>query len=317
MIEPGVPAGVGVDIGGTNICAAVVDESGRLLHRVHHPTPSGSAEVVSEVVSNLLRALAPDHDNRCVGISAAGFIARDGRTVVHGPNVAWRNYPLAQTIEDLAGVSRCHVINDANAAAWAEFRVGAGRWTSDFVLVALGTGVGVGIVANGKLLQGGRGFAGEAGHIQLVRGGPRCGCGRRGCWEQYASGRALGRLGRMAVLDAPERATRLLDLANEDVLTIRGEMLVKAADEGDPLAKEILDDYCVRVAEGIAVLVAILDPNVVTLGGGVPQAGGAVVDIVRRHLGDILRSTAIEQVPRIESAALGNDAALIGAALYV
>jgi glucokinase len=204
------------------------------------------------------------------------------------------------------------VENDANAAAWGEFRFGAGRGSSDMLLVTVGTGIGGGIVFEGKLFRGAHGFAAEIGHIIVEPGGPRCGCGNLGCWEQVASGKAIGRLGREAAAKHPE--SHLAELAGGDPQKVTGFEVTKAAQQGDGIAVGILAEVGRRLGEGIAGLVNVLDPEVVVVGGGAIEAGELLLRPARDAF--VASVEAPEQRPEVPvvAAALANDAGAVGVA---
>ena len=193
---------VGVDVGGTKVAALLTDDRGTVLDRQVVHSPADDAEATVDTVVALARDLANRHEGVvAVGVGAAGLVSRDG-VLRFAPNLAWREFPSAIGSPP---ASACPVIvdNDANGGGWGEFRFGAGRGTEDLLLVTVGTGIGGGIVAGGSLFHGAHGFAAEIGHIIVEPGGPPCGCGNVGCWEQVASGRAIERLGREAAARAP------------------------------------------------------------------------------------------------------------------
>jgi glucokinase len=234
-------------------------------------------------------------------------------TVVFAPNLAWRDEPLRADLEKRTGLPVV-VENDANAAAWGEFRHGAGRDVDDMVLLTVGTGLGGGIVVGGQLLRGHSGFAAELGHIRVVPDGHRCGCGNRGCWEQYASGRALVREAReLASTDSP-MAARLLELAGGKAKNLQGPHVTRAAEEGDPAAVELLADVGTWLGEGIASVVAALDPALIVVGGGVSEAGDLFMEPARTAFRRQLTARGHRPEPQIVPALLGNDAGIIGAA---
>src|SRR5438874_1072273 len=196
---------IGVDAGGTKVEALLVDvgQSGTILDRRLAVTPATDAEASTRTIVALARELmAGKNDVAALGVGAAGMVDRDG-VMRFAPNVAWREFPLEERIRSGVGLPTL-VDNDANVAAWGEFRFGAGQGSNDMLLVTVGTGIGGGIVAGGKLFRGGHGFAGEIGHIIVEPSGPLCGCGNLGCWEQVAAGRAIDRLGRQAALEQPD-----------------------------------------------------------------------------------------------------------------
>ena len=204
--------------------------------------------------------------------------------------------------------------NDANAAGWAEFRFGAGRDVRDMLLLTIGTGLGGAIVIDGRLLRGWAGVAAEVGHMRVVPDGHACGCGHDGCWEQYASGRALVREAKAALVNDQDRATRLLELAGGDPNHLKGPQVTKAARDGDPLALELLTTLGRWIGEGAASVAAIVDPALVVIGGGVADAGELLLKPVREGFENQLSARGHRPVAAIAVASLGNKAGIVGAA---
>ncbi len=290
---------VGVDIGGTKIAAGVVDTEGTIVRMEQCATPT--AAEIPDAVRLLVRGLTEGEDVAGVGIGAAGFVGADRRTIIFAPNIDWRDEPLAERVEDGLGVPVV-VENDANAAAWGEFRFGAGRDVDDMLLITVGTGVGGGIVHDGRIYRGGHGIAAEVGHVRLVPGGLPCGCGQRGCLEQYASGTALVR-----------RAREVME-PDDPTTPVSGHEVTRRAAAGDPEALAVLADVGHDLGQGIATMAAVLDPQMVVIGGGVAEAGTDFVDPVRRALELHLTATGRRPGPVVRPALLGNDAGLVGAA---
>jgi glucokinase len=245
-----------------------------------------------------------------LGVGAAGMVQSDG-VMRFAPNLAWREFPLRERIEAEVGLPTL-VDNDANVAAWGEFRFGAGRGSSDMLLVTVGTGIGGGIVSGGRVLRGAHGFAGEIGHIIVEPGGPLCGCGNLGCWEQVASGRAIGRLGREVAAEHPESG--MLALVGGDPAKVTGPVVTASAKRGDPAAVRILAEVGRRLGEGIAGLVNILDPDVVVVGGGVIEAGDLLLEPARRAFLDSVEAPEHRPNVPLVAAAMANDAGAVGAA---
>jgi glucokinase len=300
---------IGIDVGGTKIAAGIVDDEGKIVEEQRCETPARDTSATEAAIVRLVRDLASRHEVAAVGVGAAGFVSSDRSTVLFAPNLAWRDEPLGAAVQaqvDLPVV----VENDVNAAAWGEFRFGAGADVDDLLMVAVGTGVGGGVVVDGKLLRGSFGVAAEIGHLRLVPHGRPCGCGRHGCWEQYASGRALVREARNRVWDGDP----LLERAGGDVSNISGQMITEEAQAGDALCLALLTDLGHWLGEGIASLAAVLDPGVVVLGGGVSEAGGLILGAVQKAFDDNL--PAAENRPHLELrvATMGNEAGMIGAA---
>jgi glucokinase len=206
---------IGVDVGGTTVAAGVVDEQGSVLETAQRDTPSDDPKKTEEVIADLIRELAASRDVEAVGVGAAGFVDAQRSTVLFAPNLAWRDEPLRAAIEKRCGLPVV-IENDANAAAWAEARFGAGRGEDHVVILTIGTGIGGGIVLEGRLLRGRFGVAAEIGHINIVPHGRRCGCGLEGCWEQYASGRALVQEAQELAKASPAMARDMLRLAGDE-----------------------------------------------------------------------------------------------------
>jgi glucokinase len=304
---------IGVDVGGTKIAAGVVDDAGRLVATQRRETPATDTAAVVRTIGDLVSELRTQHDVQAVGIGAAAFIDKARATVLFAPNLAWRDTPLRAEVERRVRLPTV-VENDANAAAWGEFRFGAGAAADDMLLVTVGTGVGGGLVIEGSLYRGGFGVAAEIGHLRVVPGGHLCGCGNRGCLEQYASGRALVREAKEVALANSPQAAGILELAGGDVDAITGPMVTKAAAAGDGFAVELLGEVGRWLGEGIASLAAVLDPTMVVLGGGVSEAGALLLDPVLAAFRQSLTGRRHRPELTLALATLGNTAGLIGAA---
>ncbi|HET7761491.1 MAG TPA: ROK family glucokinase [Phycicoccus sp.] len=307
---------VGVDIGGTKVAAGVVDPAGRVLVRARRDTPhrSTSPRVVEDtIVSAVEEVLGQVGEVVAVGIGAAGFVAADRATVVFAPHLSWRNEPLRQALGERLEVP-IFVDNDANAAVWAEHRFGAGRGESHLVMVNLGTGIGGGIVLDGRVMRGRFGIAGEFGHMQVVPDGIRCECGNRGCWEQYASGNALVREARALMSAGSPVVSDLFDRVGGRPEELTGPLVTEAARDGDPLARELLGEIGRWLGVGIADLAAALDPGTFVIGGGVSAAGDLLLGPAREAFRRQLTGRGYRPEAAIVAAELGNEAGLVGAA---
>ena len=306
-------ATIGLDIGGTKISGAVIDGSGAILAKGRRDTPALDPAAIIQEAANLTRELSLKHEIGAVGVACAAFINRSGSTVYFSPNLAWRDEPLKQRLESVLGLP-VSIENDANAAAWGEFRFGAAVEAENMVMVTVGTGIGGGIVIDGALMHGAYGVAAELGHMRVVPGGVRCGCGNRGCWEMYASGTALVREARELVVSGSPLAARLGELCGGDPAALSGPDGTRAAVEGDPAAVELLADLGVWIGEGLASVAAILDPELVVLGGGVSEAGALVIDPALAAFRRQLTGRGHRPEAGFSLAKLGNDAGMIGAA---
>jgi len=304
---------VGVDVGGTKIAAGLVDERGQILARARRESPAADSDLIEDTIADLVRELGQGHDVAGVGVGAAGFVDASRSTVLFAPNLAWRDEPLRAELERRVELPVV-VENDANAAAWGEFAFGSGEDVQDLVMVTVGTGVGGGIVHDGELVRGAGGVAAEIGHLRVVPGGRQCGCGNKGCWEQYASGTALVRDAREAARVNPALAAAAIDLAGGDPDSITGPQITQLAAQGDEFALGRVDELARWLGEGMAMLAAVLDPAVIVVGGGVAESGDLLLEPVRRYFSAELTGRAHRPEIQIRQASLGNDAGLIGAA---
>ncbi len=303
---------IGVDAGGTKVQGLLVDtDQGTVLDRRTVRTPAEDSDASLGAIVSVARELMDSAGAvLAIGVGAAGMVDRQG-VMRFSPNVAWRDVPIRDEVAAATGLPTI-VDNDANAAAWGEFRYGAGLEFNDMLLVTVGTGIGGGIVSDGKLLRGAHGFAGEIGHIIVEPNGPRCGCGNLGCWEQVASGRALDRLGRETAQRQPE--SELARIAGGNPQNVTGRLVSEAARKGDPIAVRVLADVGRRLGEGIAGLVNTLDPEVVVVGGGVADVGDLLLDPARRAFEESVEAPRHRPHVPILRAKLGNDAGGVGAA---
>jgi glucokinase len=305
---------IGIDAGGTKVAGLLVDVEkvdDPILDRRLVQTPIQDAEAIARTVVAVARDLVGEVDGvAAVGVGAAGLVDRSG-VLRFAPNMAWREFPLAERVERGVGLPT-YVDNDANVAAWGEYRFGAGRGRDDMLLLTVGTGIGGGVISEGRLFRGAHGFAAEVGHIIVEPNGPRCGCGNLGCWEQMASGRAIDRLGREAARQQPD--SRLTELAGGDPDRVDGNVVTDAAKEGDPVAMHVLAEVGRRLGEGIAGLVNVLDPEIVVVGGGAVEAGDLLLEPARLAFRQSVEAAAHRPDTPIVRAHLGNDAGGVGAA---
>lgn len=301
---------VGIDVGGTKINALRVARDGEILDRKNVPTPAEDEGATLAAMIDVARAMITD-DVLAIGVGAAGLVDAADGVLRFAPNLAWRELPIATRMREALGLA-CQVDNDANVAAYGEYRFGAGRGFRHLLLVAVGTGIGGGIVSDGRLFRGAYGFAAEIGHVVVEPDGPPCGCGNRGCWEQVAAGRAIDRMGREA---ARERAGSMLaDLAGGDPEAVDGRLVTEAARRGDRAGLGILAEVGRRLGVGIAGLVNVLDPQIVVVGGGAIFAGDLLLDPARAAFLEAVEGPDHRPPVPIVAAQLGNDAGAVGAA---
>lgn len=314
LSAPRVPT-VGIDIGGTKVMAGVVDADGTILEKVRAETPekSKSPKVVEDTIAELVLDLSDRHDVHAVGIGAAGWIDADRSRVLFAPHLAWRDEPLKDALTARLAVP-VMVDNDANAAAWGEWRFGAGRGEDHLVMITLGTGIGGAILEEGRVKRGKYGVAGEFGHMQVVPGGHRCPCGNRGCWEQYSSGNALVREAReLAAAESPV-AYGIIERVAGQVGDITGPLITELAREGDAMCTELLQEMGAWLGVGIANLAAALDPSCFVVGGGVSAADELLIEPAREAFRRQLTGRGYRPEARIVKAQLGPEAGMVGAA---
>jgi glucokinase len=300
---------IGLDVGGTKINAFRVARDGAILERSTTGTPADDEESMLRTMIDLAEDVGGP-DVVAVGVGIAGLIDSNEGILRFSPNLAWRNLRIAPGMHEALGLP-VQVDNDASMAAFGEFRFGAGRGYRHVVLVTVGTGIGGGIVSDGRLFRGAHGFAAEIGHIIVEPGGPLCGCGNRGCWEQVAAGRAIDRMGRE---EARERDSILRRLAGGDPDKVTGRLVTEAAEHGDDAAKGILSEVGRRLGEGIAGIVNVLDPQIVVVGGGAIGAGDLLLEPARTSFREAVEGPDYRPRVPIVPAKLGNDAGAVGAA---
>ena len=304
---------IGVDIGGTKIAFGVVTPGGEVVARTRRETtPERPDEIVGAVAGGIAE-LRATHEVVSVGVAAAGYIDSGRSTVMFAPNLAWRDNPIKAQVEEHVDVPVV-IENDGNAAAWGEFQFGAARDFDDMLLLTVGTGLGAGLVIDRRLVRGAHGVAAEFGHVRAVPDGHRCGCGNRGCWEQYVSGTALTREAREMARSGSPLAIGILERAGGKVRRITGPLVTAAAREGDPIAVELLADLGHQLGTAVASFVAILDPGVVVIGGGVSDAGELLIGPARESYAHELTGRGFRPSAQIVLAELGNEAGLVGAA---
>jgi glucokinase len=303
---------VGIDVGGTKCLGVVLDGAGSIVAETRERTPYDRDALLDVLTSIVHELTASTGDVASVGVGAPGLISLAG--VLHSsPNVP------DVTQLDIAGslttrlARRVAVGNDATCAALAEWQHGAGRGLDDLVMVTLGTGIGGGIVAGGQLVVGNNGFAGEFGHMVVDPDGPPCPCGRRGCWERYASGSGLAQLARTAAVGG--RLRRVVSVAGGDVGLVRGEHVQLAAEEGDPGALAVIDEFARWVALGLVNLTNAFDPTAFVLGGGLAEGAHLYLEPIRHWFTQLLYAPDLRPHPALSFAELGEHAGAIGAAL--
>ncbi|MET3567635.1 glucokinase [Leifsonia sp. 563] len=303
---------IGIDIGGTKIAGALVDELGTIVREDRVPTDATRPEEIENAVVAMIQRLSDGPEEIAgAGVAAAGFIDAAQSTVYYAPNINWRHEPFREKLEERLDIPVI-IENDANAAGWAEFRYGAGRLVSDMVVLTIGTGVGGAIVSNDRLFRGGFGAGAEIGHMRVVPGGLPCGCGAHGCIEQYGSGRALQRMAN-ELADAGGIGQGLADVRSRTGALTGNDIsaLINAGDPGALAALRQLGDW---LGQACASLGAILDPQLFVFGGGVAQAGELLLEPIRLAYLENLPARGFHPEPEFAIAELVNDAGVVGAA---
>lgn len=302
---------IGIDIGGTKIAGALVSDAGELLVERREPTPAGDPAAIVDIVVEMVEQLSVDTEVCAVGVAAAGFIDLAQSTVYYAPNINWRNEPFRERLAERIDLD-ITIDNDANAAGWAEYRFGAGRGVSDMTMLTIGTGVGGAIVSGGALFRGGFGAGAELGHLRVVPGGVPCGCGARGCIEQYGSGRALLRMAG-EIADAGGIGLGLAE-ARAASGSLSGDDVASLITAGDAGAVQALRELGAWVGQACASLSAVLDPQLFVFGGGVAVAGDLLLDPIRESYLAHLPARGYHPEPEFTIAELVNDAGVVGAA---
>ncbi|KIA65079.1 MULTISPECIES: ROK family glucokinase [Nocardia] len=305
------PLTVGIDVGGTNIRASVIDNSGEVLDTVQAPTPH-SARALEDALARSVRELCNRHPIGAVGLAVAGFITADRTTVRFAPHLPWQDTPVAQRLTERLELPVI-LEHDANAAMWAEYRFGAAAGGHNVVLVAIGTGIGAALLIDGRLYRGTHGVAPELGHLQVVPEGRACPCGKRGCWERYCSGTALADTAIEMLATDPVRSVLAKDVYR-DPGSLTGRRVAGAAQDGDPLAVRVMADFARWLGLGLAFVSDIFDPDLVVIAGGVSSSAPLFLDEAREEYARAVTGAGHRPLARIRTTQLGEAAGMIGAA---
>jgi glucokinase len=310
---------LGVDLGGTKILTAVTNSQGKMLSRDHSITPArkGHEAVIQSILESANRALEQANvaisELTALGVGAPGLVNPETGILFTSPNLpGWRNIPLRDIMQERLG-KKTFLINDANAAALGEFYFGAARGARNFIYITLSTGIGGGIVIDGKIYAGAIGAAGEVGHMTIDDKGPVCNCGNRGCWETLASGTALAREARHRIKEGAR--TSILEYTEGDVGKVTAEVIHNAAEQGDSLAKELIARTGYYVGVGLANLINIFNPELIVIGGGLSNIGDMLLKPAFKVAGERAYKEAFQAV-RFASAELGRNSGVLGAAAF-
>lgn len=306
---------IGVDLGGTNIAVGLVDETGKILDSMSTPTLSprsykeivaDMARLIKEIINNAGLSV---NDIESIGIGSPGSVDDDRGMIIYANNLDFDHAPIAEEMRKHIDLP-VHIENDANAAAFGEYVVN-GKGAKNVIFVTLGTGIGGGIIINGKLYKGANGAAGELGHCVLVEGGLPCTCGMNGCWEQYASVTALISQTKAAIEKNPDS---LMVKISEERGVVNGRTAFEAAKKGDKAAEEVVSQYAQYIAAGTVSMINIFQPEKLIIGGGISREGDYLLNPVREFCNAKSYKTDGKKTI-IEAATLFNDAGIIGAAL--
>lgn len=312
---------LGIDLGGSHIAAALVDEEGQLHFKKSRNTDvsgglKGIAADIGHLGQSVLKRL--DHKQResvrHLGIGVPGPIHPQTKDVIYAPNLGWENADLRSELEVYFTDMEIHIVNDASCAAWAEFKFGALRGHPNSMLLTLGTGLGGGFIYRGELFDGASGFGFEPGHLTLIADGELCPCGRKGCLEAYVSIRALRREADQALQEYPD-SLLLKDKSLDASMPYTIRELFAAAEAGDPAAVHSVELYSHYLAVGIASLTTVLQPEIIALGGGISHQDEKFYEKLQEAVAEELLPRMGQPVPRIIPAGLGNDAGIVGAAI--
>lgn len=305
---------VGIDLGGTNIAAAVVDEDGTIYGRSTRKTnaPRSYEEIFSDMAQCAFDATKESgltfDDIQSVGIGCPGAINKENGNIEFSNNLDFYDVPITEYMEKLLG-KKVYVENDANAAAWGEYLTGSGKGSDSMIMITLGTGVGSGIIDNGHLLTGAYGKGAELGHMAIKLNGEKCTCGRRGCFEAYASATALIKQTKKAMKENPDSD---MWKVSSKLSQVNGKTAFTAKDK---IAKEVIKNYLTYLSEGIVNIVNALQPEIICIGGGVSNAGEKILKPVRKAIKNYSFARFGKKQTEVQIAKLGNDAGIIGAAL--
>jgi glucokinase len=305
---------IGIDIGGTKVLGGLVDSTGKIIDSARRPTPASGGQDLVATIIDLVREFQGKHEVAGIGISVAALISKDQGTIVGAPNIA--NLSQLNFVFEIKKVFNLPVIaeNDANAAMWAEYKFGNAQGLNPVMFFIIGTGMGGGLVIDGKLFRGANGIGAEFGHMIVQPNGVQCGCGAYGCIERYASGSALMRYAKEAILENEAKGQELLDLCGLELSNLTGSALTQAAKKGNQMALSAFHKQADWLGRACASYTLLLDPQAIVVGGGVVEAGELFLTPVRSAMEKYMPFAGTHLLPRIIAAKFGNDAGLIGAA---
>ncbi len=310
---------IGIDLGGTNIAVGLVDENHKIIQKAS--TETNASRPADEIVADmamLCRKVCEEQgisidDLESVGIATPGTADIDTGIVVYANNLPFVEYPISEKLKSLLPVKKVLIANDADAAAYGEAVAGAGRGKKDFIMITLGTGVGGGIIINGKLYSGFNHAGGELGHMVIVHNGVQCSCGRKGCWEAYSSATALIRMTKEKMETCKDSS--MWDYVEGDISKVNGRTAFDCMRKGDKAATEVVDDYIAYLATGSTNIINIFQPSVLAFGGGISnEKENLLRPLAERIKNEVYGSSNNNRSTELKIAELRNDAGIIGAA---
>lgn len=308
---------IGIDIGGTKVLCAVVDSFGKIIDSSRANTPAQGGEALIQTIIDLIKGFQTKHEIAGVGVSVAALISKDQGIIIGAPNIA--NIGKLNFVAELKKIFNLPIIaeNDANAAMWAEYKFGNAKGFNPVIFFIIGTGMGGGLVIDGKLFTGATGVGAEFGHMIVQPNGIKCGCGAYGCIEQYASGSALMRYAKEEISKDAQKGMQLLKFAAGDISNLTGLILSTAAKAGDEIALAAFGKQADWLGSACASYALVLDPAAIIIGGGVVEAGELFLEPVRAAMEKYMPFAGDHVLPKIIAAKFANDAGVIGAAELV
>lgn len=312
---------IGIDLGGTNIVAGVVNDSYKIIAKASCKTsiPRPESDICDSMVQVAKKAVEKAHltmnDIDIIGIGVPGAIDPVSGVVEYSANLLFHNWEIVKMMEERLEGKKVMIENDANAAAFGEFLAGSAKGTKNAVAITLGTGVGGGIIINGKIYTGSNFAGAELGHMVIVKDGKECGCGRHGCWEAYASATGLINMTKEAILKEKPEFSCMLSLVNGDINKVEGKTAFDAMEQGDPNAQLVINEYIHYLAIGLVNIINIFQPDVLCIGGGISKQGETLLAPLRQIIEDERYTKHNDKQTKLCCASLGNDAGIIGAAM--
>ncbi|MGN1140404.1 MAG: ROK family protein [Oliverpabstia sp.] len=309
---------IGVDLGGTNIAAGIVGEDGSLQYQDSVPTGKGGSREIAHRIAVLINQLLANaemtiREIQAIGIGVPGTANQESGLVEYANNLGMEDEPFLDMLKPYFPDTKLAFENDANAAAWAEYKLGTGKGAESMIMVTLGTGIGGGIIWNGQLYEGVNYAAGEFGHFTIRYDGLPCNCGRKGCFERYASASALVEQTVEAMKQNPQSV--LWEMCSNDLERVDGKMLFDAVRKKDATAIKVLDTFTDYLSYGLLDIINVFQPELICIGGGISKAGELLLEPVRKRMQRESYTRMSKRQPKLVTAGLGNEAGIIGAAL--